>query len=169
MSGVLGGAITALAMLLGIFNPTTSWRSCAPVTWSVSGGVTAQHQLVAAAVNQVASASGQHYQQVDVGAPADLTVIIWPDRSGSRYLTIDGTADDGYTRWMPAIPGVSNATAGIDLLIGRVSTPLVLHELMLSRHLVEATDPGGLLGHVVPNLSAYPPADVAMLAGGSCV
>lgn len=162
MMGVVGGAIAALAMLLG-FNPSpTVWRACPPVTWSVAGGVTDQHAIVEAAVGQVAAASGQRYLEVpDTSHPA-LSVIIWGDRAQSRYLQIDGTADDGYTRWL-------GGTAGIDLLIGRVSTPLVLHELMLSRHLTEAPDPGGLLGHVVPNLSAYPTQDLAMLAAGSCV
>jgi len=162
--GLVGGAIMALAMLLGLTPATsTPWKACAPVTWSVSGGVDAQHGIVAAAVDQVANASGQHYLEVpDTTNPA-LSIVIWPARAGSRWLQVDGTADDGYTRWTPA------AGAGIDLLIGYVSTPLVLHELMLSRHLVEADDPGGLLGHVVPNLQAYPAQDLAMLAAGSCV
>lgn len=159
--GVVGGLFAMLAMLLGQSTVPTVWRACPPVTWSVEGGVASQHQLVAGAVAQVAAASGQRYLEVDAAA-AELTVIIWGDRASSRYLRIDGTADDGYTQWL-------GSTAGIDLLIGRVSTPLVLHELMLSRHLVERADPGGLLGHVVPNLPAYPAQDLAMLAAGSCV
>ena len=163
MIGAVVGAVAALAMLLG-FTPTPVWRPCAPVTWSVdAGGVDSQHAIVEAAVGQVEQASGQHYVEVADGTPAALTIIIWGDRASSRYLNIDGTADDGYTRWTPT------GGAGIDLLISRVSTPLVLHELMLSRHLTEAPDPGGLLGHVVPNLSAYPAQDLALLAGGACI
>lgn len=161
MMGVVGGLFAMLAMLLGQSTVPTVWRACPPVTWSVEGGVASQHQLVAGAVAQVAAASGQHYLEV-APAQAELTVIIWGNRGQSRFLTIDGTADDGYTQWVPG-------SAGIDLLIGYVSTPLVLHELMLSRHLVEGSDPGGLLGHVVPNLPSYPSQDLAMLAAGSCV
>ena len=47
---------------------------------------------------------------------------------------------------------------------------LTLHELMLSRHLMEVRDPDGLLGHMVdPTMTSYPAQDVAMLAATGCL
>jgi hypothetical protein len=41
---------------------------------------------------------------------------------------------------------------------------IVMHELMLSRHIPEADD-GGLLGHVILNTDTYTPTDLALIRG----
>lgn len=141
------------------------WGSCAPVTYSVQGGVREDRWAVARAISQLETATGQLYVEVPPAA-ASLSVIIWPDVADSRYLQLDGTGPDG----RPTDKGYTAPDGNsIDFLDGYVSQALVMHELMLSRHLIEHDDPGGLLGHFVdPHTDRYSAPDTAMLQTTAC-
>jgi len=157
----------------------TGNEACPVLGWVTSKGATpAQLNVIRSAVAAVSAASGQRYIYNGVSsfvptlsnltqAPARLVIDVSP-RFGSELLQIDGTADDGYTKWTTG--GPFSAIALLDTIPPIALMSMTLHELMLSRHIAEVPDPGGLLGHFVnSNMTAYPAQDVAMLAATGCL
>ena len=78
-------------------------------------------------------------------------------------MQIDGTADVGYALYS------GTEIALLDTMPDQQLLSITMHELMLSRSLYESTpDVGGLLGHMVRPLSAYPVQDVNMMMATRC-
>lgn len=175
MMGVLGGVIAAL---LALGHPSAApvsdwtsaphsavvsmWRCDAPVRWSLAGDATpAQALAVQYAVARVEVATGQKYLQVPVGEVVAYTVTMVPEAQWAEDPSWDGA-----TWWTSS----SDATTLKDTMNPALTLAITLHELMLSRHIPEAPDPGGLLGHLVPRTAfQYSPLDNAMLAVTPCL
>jgi putative cell wall-binding protein len=181
---VIGGpAAVTDALAITVLNASGSDprnEACPALSWVTSGdATTAQLAVIQSAVAAVSIASGQGYWYGGatdfVPTTSNLTggranvVIDVSSRDGSTLLQIDGTGDMGYTLWTSSSPPFS-AMALLDTMPSSALMALTLHELMLSRHIVEVPDPDGLLGHMVdPTMTTYPAQDVAMLAATGCL
>ena len=186
--GVFRKALYALllaAISLLVYSPTAKadtwpgWATCPVVGYQIAGHPTLpQFVAIQRAVLQASIASGQWYQydgyttwlpqlgQIDT-APDELVIAV-VNRQQSDLLQVDGTADDGYTWWTPnghAAIALLDSMQGVTDYGPSQIDALTLHELMLSRHIPEGLDPGGVLGHIVPNTMFYSPADIAMMKG----
>ena len=125
-----------------------------------------QIAIISMAVLKASYASGQPYRydglSTQSSRPNELVIAV-TSRANSGLLQIDGTADIGYALYSGTEIALLDTMPDQDLL------PITMHELMLSRSLNESTpDVGGMLGHIVPLLSAYPVQDVNMLMATGC-
>ncbi|HEY8728992.1 MAG TPA: hypothetical protein VIL94_05380 [Acidothermaceae bacterium] len=142
-------------------------RCTAAVGWMLAGDPTpGQIAIISMAALKVSYASGQPYRydglSTQASRPNELVITV-TSRATSRLLQVDGTADLGYALYSGTEIALLDTMPDEDLL------SMTMHELMLSRSLYESTpDVGGMLGHVVPLLSAYPVQDVNMLTASGC-
>jgi hypothetical protein len=123
------------------------------------------------ALDAMSAASGQWYRDAatttqtpqlatidSIPAPVEIYV-------GARAATdmLNNPGNQGFTWW------TNNGHAAIAIADNTPLTwmqSLVMHELMLTRHIVEADD-GGMLGHYVHNTDTYTPTDLALIRGTS--
>ena len=142
-------------------------RCTAAVGWMLAGDPTpGQIAIISMAVLKASYASGQPYRydglSTQASRPNELVITV-ASRATSGLLQIDGTADIGYALYS------GTEIALLDTMPDRHLLSITMHELMLSRSLYESTpDTGGMLGHVVPLLSAYPVQDVNILTASGC-
>jgi hypothetical protein len=147
--------------------PPVPSRCAAAVGWMLAGDPTpGQIAIISMAVLKASYASGQPYRydglSTEASRPNELVISV-TSRANSDLLQVHGTADMGYALYS------GTEMALLDTMPDQHLLPITLHELMLSRALNESTpDVGGMLGHIVPPLSAYPAQDVKLLTATGC-
>lgn len=158
LAGLLAGWVLTIAAPPAA--AASTWSRCAgPVTWSLTGATAAEALEVDRAVVRLEIATGQRYELETDGRNVAEAISVIPSSSWTAPASWDGFT------WWAGDSSVTGLRAGqVDML------SMAMHELMLSRHLVEAPDRGGLLGHVVPpGRDSYSAADNSMLAASVCL